>query len=86
MAKTINLNVRVSGELGDFIAGKISQSGDFESTSEYVRSLIRRDKEQNEEVAFQRLKAELKLAFSASDDSYEPLTAEEVIARNPAKK
>lgn len=40
---------------------------------------IRRDKERE---AFDRLKAELNRVFAAPEDSYNPLTAAEVIARN----
>jgi antitoxin ParD1/3/4 len=50
--------------------------------SEYLRDLIRRDKEQAERKAFDRLKGELTLAFAAPDDSYEPQSAKDVIARN----
>ena len=54
----------------------------YENISEYVRDLIRRDKERAEREAFDRLKAELTRAFAAPEDSYRPLTAAEVIARN----
>ena len=48
----------------------------------YIRDLIRRDKERAEAEAFGRLEAELTHAFAAPEDSYQPLTAAEVIARN----
>ena len=51
-------------------------------TPEGVRDLIRRDKERAEREAFDRLKAELTRAFAAPEESYRPLTAAEVIARN----
>ena len=41
-----------------------------------------RDKERAEAEAFNRLKAELTRAFAAPEESYRPLTAAEVIARN----
>lgn len=47
-----------------------------------MRDLIRRDKERSEREAFDRLKAELTRAFAAPEESYRPLTAAEVIARN----
>ena len=50
--------------------------------SEYVHDLIRHDKERTEQEAFDRLKAELTRAFAAPEESYRPLTAAEVIARN----
>lgn len=53
-------------------------------SSEYVRDLIRMDKDRAEVAQFERLKAELGVAFAALDDSYSALTADEVIARNSA--
>ena len=41
-----------------------------------------RDKERAEAEAFNRLKAELAHAFAAPEETYQPLTAAEVIARN----
>jgi antitoxin ParD1/3/4 len=52
--------------------------------SEYVRDLIRRDKERKDTEAFERLKAELTHAFAVPEVSYHPLTAADVIARNRA--
>ena len=57
-------------------------AGSYENVSEYVRDLIWRDKERSERVAFERLKAELARAFATPDDSYQSLSAAEVIARN----
>jgi Arc/MetJ-type ribon-helix-helix transcriptional regulator len=62
----------------------VSESGSYENISEYVRDLIRRDKQRADREAFERLKAELTHAFAAPDSSYLPLTAAEVIARNKA--
>jgi antitoxin ParD1/3/4 len=81
MARTA-MTVRLSGPLSDFVAQNIGENGSYENTSEYIRDLIRRDKEQKEEQLFERLKAELSLAFSAADSTYHPLTAAEVIERN----
>jgi Arc/MetJ-type ribon-helix-helix transcriptional regulator len=78
------MTVRVSGALSDFVAANVGEDGAYENVSEYIRDLIRRDKERAEQEAFGRLKAELVLAFSAPDSSYTPLTAAEVIARNRA--
>ena len=76
------MTVRLSGALRDFVSANVGESGSYENVSEYVRDLIRRDKERSEREAFDRLKAELERAFAASDDSYLPLSAAEVIARN----
>ena len=78
----MTLNVRVGGALGDFVAANVGDTGAYENVSEYVRDLIRRDKERVEQEAFERLKAELVHAFAAPDDSYQMLDADTVIARN----
>jgi antitoxin ParD1/3/4 len=76
------MTVRVGGILGDFVSSNVGESGRYENVSEYIRDLIRRDKERAEREVFERLKAELTLAFAAPDSSYRTLTADEVIARN----
>ncbi|OQY04944.1 MAG: addiction module antitoxin [Desulfobacteraceae bacterium 4572_123] len=76
------LTVRLSGALSDFVAASVGETGAYENVSEYIRDLIRRDKEHMEQQSFERLKAELALAFSAPENSYAPLSATEVIKRN----
>jgi antitoxin ParD1/3/4 len=82
MSQTTTMTVRISGTLSEFVASNVGENGAYENISEYVRDLIRRDKERAEREAFERLKAELTRAFAAPEDSYRPLTAAEVIARN----
>jgi antitoxin ParD1/3/4 len=82
MTKTMTLNVRISGALGEFVAANVGEDGAYENVSEYVRDLIRRDKERAEAEAFARLKAELTRAFAAPDAAYQPLDADAVIKRN----
>ncbi|ESQ79606.1 addiction module antitoxin [Asticcacaulis sp. YBE204] len=82
MSHTTTMTVRVSGALSDFVAQNVGADGAYENVSEYIRDLIRKDKSQADERAFERLKAELTQAFSAPETSYQPLSAAEVIARN----
>lgn len=82
MPRTTTMTVRLSGALSDFVSANVGEDGAYENISEYVRDLIRRDKERSEREAFERLKAELTLAFAAPDDSFHPLSASQVIARN----
>ncbi len=84
MAKSLTLNVRVGGALGEFVAANVSETGAYENVSEYVRDLIRRDKARVDAEAFDRLKAELAHAFAAPDSAYQPLEADAVIRRNRA--
>lgn len=79
------MTVRINETLSDFVAQRVGDGGTYENVSEYVRDLIRRDKESKDQERFERLKAELKLAFSAPDSSYRSLSAEEVIQRNGVK-
>lgn len=80
MNDTMNLNVRISGSLRDFVADAISE-GDFENVSEYVRALIRRDKEQAEARAFGEMKLRLQEAFAIADSEYELLSAHDIRER-----
>ncbi len=82
MPRTRTMTVRVSGALSDFVAANTGEDCTYENVSEYIRDLIRRDKERVEAEAFDRLKAELTLAFAAPEQSYQPLTADDVIQRN----
>jgi hypothetical protein len=79
---TTTMTVRLSGPLSDFVAANVGEHGAYENVSEYLRDLIRRDKEAREAAAFARLKAELAHAYAAPESSYQPLTAADVIARN----
>jgi len=74
----MNLNVRISGSLKNFVSDEIKQ-GSYENVSEYIRNLIRRDQAKVENKAFENLKAELKLAFSAPDTEYTELSIDDVI-------
>ena len=82
MRRVTTMTVRLSGALSEFVAANVSETGDYESVSEYVRDLIRRDKARSEREAFDRLKAELERAFAAPDDTYLALSAADVIAKN----
>ena len=83
-ATTTTMTVRLSGALSDFVSANVGEHGAYENVSEYVRDLIRRDKEHKEAEAFERLKAELTRAYAAPEATYHPLTAADVIARNRA--
>jgi len=82
MSKSMTLNVRVSGSLSDFVSANIGDAGSYENVSEYVRDLIRRDKERVESERLALLKAELTAAFSVPESEYLPLDANAIFARN----
>ena len=85
MPRTTTMTVRLSGALSEFVADNVGENGSYENISEYIRDLIRRDKERNERESFDRLKAELTRAFAAPEAAYRPLSAAEVIVRNKAR-
>lgn len=82
MARTTTMTVRLGGALSEYVSANVGESGCYENVSEFIRDLIRRDKERVEREAFDRLKAELAQAFAAPESSYQLLTAADVIARN----
>ncbi len=82
MSKHLTLNVRVSGALGEFVEANIGEDGAYENVSEYIRDLIRRDKERADVQAFDRLRAELQRAFAVPEADYVTVSANDVIARN----
>lgn len=82
MSNSLTLNVRVTGPLSEFVAANVGENGAYENVSEYIRDLIRRDRERVESERFDRLKAELTAAFAAPEASYGPLDADAVFARN----
>jgi len=44
MSLTITMTVRVSGALSEFVATNVDEDGAYENVSEYIRDLIRRDR------------------------------------------
>jgi putative addiction module CopG family antidote len=82
MTRTTTMTVRLSGALSDFVAANVGETGSYENVSEYIRDLIRRDRERVDEENFQRLKAELKMAFAAPREDYHPLTLDDIL-RSP---
>ena len=82
MPREGTLTIRLTGRLNDFKQANVGADGVYEDAGEYIRDLIRRDKDRAELAAFDRLKAQLTHDFAARDELYKPLTAAEVIARN----
>jgi Arc/MetJ-type ribon-helix-helix transcriptional regulator len=71
------MTVRLNGDLSDFVAANVCSDGSYENISEYIRDLIRRDKQRVERQAFNRLEAELKRAFAATDATYHPVIVQQ---------
>ena len=82
MPDTMNLNVRISGALKEFVSHELAH-GSYENISEYIRDLIRRDKARSEQIMFEKLKAELKLAFAAPQSEYIAISASDITGKPP---
>ena len=78
----MNLNVRIGGSLSEFVGQNVGDDGNYDNVSEYIRDLIRRDKDRIEERRFQSLKAELQQSFKQPDSEYVNLSAADIISRN----
>ena len=83
--RSTTMTVRIGEQLSEFVAENIGASGAYDNVSEYIRDLIRRDKERVEQQAFERLKAELARDFAKPESEYAPLTADMIIARHKAR-
>ena len=80
------VNVRVPERLKRFIDEQSGPDGLFESASEYVRDLIRKDYDRQESEKWRWLEAELKPGLAASEDAFEALDIEILIAEARAEK
>ena len=81
MSSTIH--VRVSDQLKEFVASQTEQ--DFETPSEYIRHLIRKDKEDKELAGWGFLKRELMPGILAKEDEFVEVSADEVLQRCHAR-
>jgi len=84
MANTIN--VRLPETLQTFVKAQTDGAGVYDSTSEYIRDLIRRDYERIEEQKWQKLEGLLLPGLDAGDDAFEAVTPDQVIAAAKAHK
>lgn len=73
------VNVRITGKLKRFIEEQVSSNGLYESTSEYVRDLIRRDYQRQEERKWNWLMDQLRPGMEADESEFVPLDPEEII-------
>ena len=73
------VNVRITGKLRRFIEEQASPNGLYESASEYVRDLIRRDYQRQEERKWSWLMDQLRPGMNADESEFVPLDPEEMI-------
>jgi len=80
------VNVRFAGELQRFIRGRVGESGLYASASEYLRDLVRRDYEREEERKWSWLRSELSAGLQASEAEFVPLDARKIVKEARARR
>jgi antitoxin ParD1/3/4 len=75
-----SVNVRISGKLKYFILQQVGINGLYESASEYIRDLIRRDYEQQEKYKWDQLYKHLEDGMNADETDFEVFNPDEIIA------
>ena len=80
------INVRFAGALQQFIQDRVGSSGLYSSASEYIRDLVRRDFERDEERKWSALRDELKAGIEADESQFVPLNAKTVLAKAKARR
>lgn len=80
------VNVRFGGELQRFTQTRIGDQGLYGSASEYIRDLVRRDYERNEQLKWERLRQELTPGLEAGESEFVPLKADDILKAAKARK
>lgn len=80
------MSIQFPGELEQFVEQRVHQSGLYDSASEYIRDLVRRDYDQEERRRWAWLGEELRGGMDAAEAEFVPLNAESVIAEAKARK
>ncbi len=73
------VNVKISGKLKQFLNEQTGPGGLYESASEYIRDLIRRDYERRESRKWRRLVDRLRPGMNAGEDEFIVFDPEEII-------
>ena len=80
------VNVRFAGELQRFIQSRVSDAGLYGSASEYIRDLVRRDYEREEQRKWAFLRQELKSGAEAVVSEFVPLDPDSIISEAKARR
>jgi antitoxin ParD1/3/4 len=80
------VNVRFAGVLQRFIQTRIGDSGLYGSASEYIRDLVRRDYEREEEHKWTTLRRTLKAGLEAGESDFVKLDAAKLITEAKSRK
>lgn len=80
------VNVRFAGELQRFIHAKTGETGLYSSASEYIRDLVRRDYEREEENKWAILRHALRPGLEADAGEFVTLDAGDIIAEARSRR
>jgi antitoxin ParD1/3/4 len=80
------VNVRFAGELQKFIQSRVDSSGLYSSASEYLRDLVRRDYEREEERKWSWLESELQPGLKAKESEFITLDAGKILKEARARR
>ena len=80
------ITIQFPGELESFVQQRVGSSGLYDSASEYIRDLVRRDYEQEEHRRWGLLENELTPGMKADESEFVPLEAESILAEAKAQK
>ncbi len=80
------VNVRFSGALRSFVECKSGENGLYSSVSEYIRDLVRRDYEAEENRKWSWLHHELKPGLDAVEDDFLKLDDGDILAEARKRK
>lgn len=76
-----NVTLRVSGSLRHHLEERTGEYGLYETPSEYLRDLIRKDMERIETEKWERLRTALAEGLSVKESDYQSISAAEVKKR-----
>lgn len=76
-----SIHVRVTGKLQDHIRQQTGENGLYENASEYIRALIRKDIQKNDD-AWDWLKQHIEPGLRADESEFTQVSAADVIRRN----
>ncbi len=73
-----NVTIRLTGYLRDHLSECTGAHGVYETPSEYLRDLIRKDMEEKESQKWERLRTALAEGLESDESEYKALTADNI--------
>ena len=80
------IQVQFAGALERFIHERVEGTGVYSSAGEYIRDLVRRDFEREEERKWGWLRDELKAGVEAEESDFVPLDAAALLLKAKARR